>query len=100
MMNLQHTEDRQQSQHQQQIIHMLGPLSQQLEQLGGQVAQLERDRGQQYGQLSQQLRTAHATDAALLENTHKLVASLRSSSARGRSEEHTSELQSRGHLVC
>src|SRR5690625_7777807 len=70
---------------------MLGPLSQQLEHLGGQVAQLDRDRGQQYGQLSQQLRTAHATDSAMLEHTHKLVASLRSSSARG----HWGEVQLR-----
>src|SRR5690625_6785980 len=70
---------------------MLGPLSQQLEHLGGQVAQLDRDRGQQYGQLSQQLRSAHATDSALLENTQKLVSSLRSSSARG----HWGEVQLR-----
>lgn len=91
LLDQQRTEDRQQFQSQQQIVHMLGPLSQQLEHLGGQVAQLERDRGQQYGQLSQQLRTAHATDAALLENTHKLVASLRSSSARG----HWGEVQLR-----
>lgn len=87
----QRTEDRQQYQSQQQVLQMLGPLSKQLEHLGGQVAQLERDRGQQYGQLSQQLRTAHSTDAALLENTHKLVASLRSSSARG----HWGEVQLR-----
>lgn len=91
LLDRQRTEDRQQFQSQQQIMQMLGPLSQQLEHLGGQVAQLERDRGQQYGQLSQQLRTAHATDAALLENTHKLVASLRSSSARG----HWGEVQLR-----
>ena len=91
LLDQQRSEDRQHYQSQQQILQMLGPLSQQLEQLGGQVAQLERDRGQQYGQLSQQLRTAHATDAALLENTHKLVASLRSSSARG----HWGEVQLR-----
>lgn len=91
LLDRQRSEDRQQFQSQHQILQMLGPLSQQLEHLGGQVAQLERDRGQQYGQLSQQLRTAHATDSALLENTHKLVASLRSSSARG----HWGEVQLR-----
>lgn len=91
LLEQQRSEDRQQFQSQQQVVQMLGPLSQQLEHLGGQVAQLERDRGQQYGQLSQQLRSAHATDAALLENTHKLVASLRSSSARG----HWGEVQLR-----
>lgn len=91
LLDRQRNEDRQHFQSQQQIMHMLGPLSQQLEQLGGQVAQLERDRGQQYGQLSQQLRSAHATDSALLENTQKLVASLRSSSARG----HWGEVQLR-----
>ena len=91
LLDRQRTEDRQQYQSQQQVLQMLGPLSKQLDHLGGQVAQLERDRGQQYGQLSQQLRTAHTTDAALLENTHKLVASLRSSSARG----HWGEVQLR-----
>lgn len=91
LLERQRSEDRQHYQSQQQIMHMLGPLSQQLEHLGGQVAQLERDRGQQYGQLSQQLRSAHATDSALLENTQKLVASLRSSSARG----HWGEVQLR-----
>ena len=91
LLDRQRNEDRQHFQSQHQILQMLGPLSQQLEHLGGQVAQLERDRGQQYGQLSQQLRTAHATDSALLENTHKLVASLRSSSARG----HWGEVQLR-----
>lgn len=91
LLERQRHEDRDQFQSQQQIVQMLGPLSKQLEHLGGQVTQLERDRGQQYGQLSQQLRTAHATDAALLENTHKLVASLRSSSARG----HWGEVQLR-----
>ena len=91
LLERQRTEDRQQFQSQHQILQMLGPLSQQLDQLGTQVAQLERDRGQQYGQLSQQLRTAHLTDSALLENTQKLVASLRSSSARG----HWGEVQLR-----
>lgn len=91
LLERQRTEDRQQFQSQHQILQMLGPVSQQLDQLGTQVAQLERDRGQQYGQLSQQLRTAHLTDSALLENTQKLVASLRSSSARG----HWGEVQLR-----
>lgn len=91
LLERQRTEDRQQFQSQHQIVQMLGPLSQQLDHLGTQVAQLERDRGQQYGQLSQQLRTAHLTDSALLENTQKLVASLRSSSARG----HWGEVQLR-----
>lgn len=85
------TDDRQQFQSQHQIVQMLSPLSKQVEQLGSQVTQLERDRGQQYGQLAQQLRTAHATDSALLENTQKLVTSLRSSSARG----HWGEVQLR-----
>src|SRR5699024_10744566 len=91
LLERQRTEDREQFQSQHQIVQMLGALAQQLDHLGTQVAQLERDRGQQYGQLSQQLRTAHLTDAALLENTQKLVASLRSSSARG----HWGEVQLR-----
>lgn len=91
LLDRQRNEDRQQFQSQQKVVQMLGPLAQQLDQLGSQVTQLERDRGQQYGQLSQQLRNAHATDSALLENTQKLVASLRSSSARG----HWGEVQLR-----
>lgn len=91
MLARQQVDDREQFQSQQQIMQLLGPVSAQLNQLGSQVAQLERDRGHQYGQLTQQLRTAHATDTALLENTQKLVASLRSSSARG----HWGEVQLR-----
>lgn len=91
MLTRQQVDDREQFQSQQQIMQLLGPVSAQLNQLGSQVAQLERDRGHQYGQLTQQLRTAHATDTALLENTQKLVASLRSSSARG----HWGEVQLR-----
>lgn len=91
LLEQQRNEDRQQVQSQHQIVRMLGPLSQQLDHLGGQVAQLERDRGQQYGQLAAQLRNAQATDSALLENTQKLVASLKSSSARG----HWGEVQLR-----
>ena len=91
LLERQRNEDRQQFQSQHQIVQMLGPLSQQLDHLGGQVAQLERDRGQQYGQLAAQLRNAQATDSALLENTQKLVASLKSTSARG----HWGEVQLR-----
>ena len=91
LLEQQRNEDRQQFQSQHQIVQMLSPLSQQLDHLGGQVAQLERDRGQQYSQLATQLRNAQATDSALLENTQKLVASLKSSSARG----HWGEVQLR-----
>ncbi|NLZ97326.1 MAG: hypothetical protein GX920_00660, partial [Micrococcus sp.] len=47
LLDRQRHEDREHSQSQQQIVQMLGPLSKQLEHLGGQVSQLERDRGQQ-----------------------------------------------------
>src|SRR5699024_6512209 len=73
LLERQRHDDRGQSHPQQHMVQMLGPLCKRLEHLGCQVSQLDPNRSQQYGQLTPQLRTAHATDAALLENTHKLV---------------------------
>src|SRR5699024_7392620 len=47
LLDRQRTEDRNQIPSQLQMMKMLGPLSQQLVPSGGQVAQLERNRGQQ-----------------------------------------------------
>ncbi len=73
------------------VLQALTPVGQRLETLQRQVGLLERDRVEQYGQLSEQLKTAAATDSALLVNTRSLVATLRSTSARG----HWGEVQLR-----
>lgn len=73
------------------VLKALAPVGQRLETLQRQVGMLERDRVEQYGQLSEQLKTAAATDTALLVNTRSLVATLKSTSARG----HWGEVQLR-----
>lgn len=73
------------------VLRALSPVAQRLELLQRQVGLLERDRVEQYGQLSEQLKTAAETDTALLVNTQSLVATLRSTTARG----HWGEVQLR-----
>ena len=73
------------------VLRALAPVGQRLETLQRQVGMLERDRVEQYGQLSEQLKTAAATDTALLVNTRSLMATLKSTSARG----HWGEVQLR-----
>lgn len=66
------------------VLQALGPVAQKLADVQRQVALLERDRVEQYGQLSQQLRDARDADAALLLTTRSLDSALRSNSARGK----------------
>lgn len=83
--------DRDRSATESKVLAALAPVGQRLETLQRQVGMLERDRVEQYGQLSEQLKTAAATDTALLVNTRSLVATLKSTSARG----HWGEVQLR-----
>ncbi|MEW1979651.1 DNA recombination protein RmuC [Citricoccus sp. NPDC079358] len=85
------TADRDRSAAESKVLTALAPVGQRLETLQRQVGMLERDRVEQYGQLSEQLKTAAATDSALLVNTRTLVATLKSTSARG----HWGEVQLR-----
>ncbi len=66
------------------MLGALAPLSERLSGLQRQVSLLERDRVEQYGQLSQQLQDAKQADALLLQTTRSLASSLRSTTARGR----------------
>lgn len=66
------------------VLQALSPLTERLSGLQRQVALLERDRVEQYGQLAQQLQDAKQADALLLEATRSLASSLRSTTARGR----------------
>ncbi|MFC7400797.1 DNA recombination protein RmuC [Citricoccus sp. GCM10030269] len=83
--------DRDRTEAESKVLTALAPVDQRLQTLQRQVGMLERDRVEQYGQLSEQLKTAAATDSALLVNTRSLVATLKSTSARG----HWGEVQLR-----
>jgi DNA recombination protein RmuC len=85
------TADRDRAAAESKVLTALAPVGQRLETLQRQVGMLERDRVEQYGQLSEQLKSAAATDSALLVNTKSLVATLKSTSARG----HWGEVQLR-----
>ncbi|GAA5229902.1 DNA recombination protein RmuC [Arthrobacter cryoconiti] len=66
------------------VLAALGPVSEKLNAVQRQVALLERDRVEQYGQLAEQLRDAKASDARLLATTTSLESALRSNNARGK----------------
>lgn len=65
------------------VLRALGPVAEKLSLVQTQVALLERDRVEQFGQLSQQLRQARLNDEQLLRSTQSLSAALQSNSARG-----------------
>ena len=66
------------------VLRALGPVAEKLSDVQRQVALLERDRVEQYGQLAQQLRDAKDADAQLLLTTQSLASALRSNSVRGK----------------
>lgn len=65
------------------VLRALAPVAEKLTAVQQQVALLERDRLEQYGQLAQQLQEARLSDAQLIRSTHALESALRSNSARG-----------------
>jgi DNA recombination protein RmuC len=65
------------------VLRALAPVAEKLTAVQQQVALLERDRVEQYGQLAQQLQDARLSDEQLLRSTHALASALRSNSARG-----------------
>lgn len=91
MLTRQLEQDQQRHRQDADLSRQLGPLAQQVKDLGQHVSVLERDRNHQYGELAQQLKTVSETDAALMTNTQALVATLRANSARG----HWGEVQLR-----
>ncbi|TPV52062.1 DNA recombination protein RmuC [Pseudarthrobacter phenanthrenivorans] len=65
------------------VLRALAPVAEKLTAVQQQVALLERDRVEQYGQLTQQLQEARLSDEQLIRSTHALESALRSNSARG-----------------
>lgn len=65
------------------VLRALAPVAEKLGAVQRQVALLERDRVEQYGQLAQQLQSARESDAALLQTTHALNAALANNASRG-----------------
>jgi DNA recombination protein RmuC len=65
------------------VLRALAPVAEKLTAVQQQVALLERDRLEQYGQLAQQLQQARLSDEQLIRSTHALESALRSNSARG-----------------
>lgn len=65
------------------VLRALGPLSDRMRTIQEHVTRLERDRAQQFGDLSRALKTAQQTDRELQKATSTLENSLRSTSARG-----------------
>ena len=76
-------EDAERQRAESQVMSTLAPLGQRLAALQEQVSVLERDRASQFGRLGEQLRAAAATDRDLLNQTTSLMATLKSTSARG-----------------
>ncbi|MBG6085502.1 DNA recombination protein RmuC [Zhihengliuella flava] len=76
-------DERERSGEERSVMHLLAPLADRLRQVQQQVGVLERDRVEQFGQLSQQLATAAEQDAALLKTTSSLASALSNSATRG-----------------
>ncbi|MDQ0096291.1 DNA recombination protein RmuC [Paeniglutamicibacter psychrophenolicus] len=76
-------EERLRGSEDQSVLHALAPVAEQLRQVRAQVSVLERDRVEQFGQLSEQLVHAAANDAELLRTTGSLAAALGNNAVRG-----------------
>lgn len=77
------TEERTRDAADQSVLQALAPVAEQLRQVRQQVSLLERDRVEQFGQLSEQLVQAAHNDAQLLRTTGSLASALSNSAARG-----------------
>lgn len=65
------------------VLRALAPVGDALAHMQRQVAQLERDRTEQYGSLSAQLRASLESEEALRRTTESLAGALRSNATRG-----------------
>jgi DNA recombination protein RmuC len=83
LLSVQNRELNEQRNQDENVLRALAPVAEKLTAVQQQVALLERDRVEQYGQLAQQLSDARLSDEQLLRSTHALAAALRSNSARG-----------------
>jgi DNA recombination protein RmuC len=68
---------------QNQVLQALAPVRETLGAMQQKVAELERERAQQYGSLAEQLRLARATDEQLRATTESLAGALKSNATRG-----------------
>lgn len=80
---LQLQEHKLQSEQENKILVQLAPVKQQLEQMQSTVQRLERERGEQFSSISEQLRAAIETDENLRKQTQQLAQALSSNSLRG-----------------
>lgn len=87
----QRTQEAEAAQERESLLEMLHPVRQGVTEMQRQVQELERERSAQHSRLSQQLSTAAASDAKIIESTQALLGSLHSTSARG----HWGEVQLR-----
>ncbi len=67
----------------QQVLQALAPVKETLDSMQRKVAELEQQRSQQYGSLSEQLKLAQLSDEALRATTESLASALRSNNVRG-----------------
>ncbi|AYG02585.1 DNA recombination protein RmuC [Gryllotalpicola protaetiae] len=68
---------------QNQVLQALAPVRETLGAMQQKVAELERERSEQYGSLAEQLRLARVSDERLRTTTESLAGALRSNSTRG-----------------
>ncbi|QDZ14403.1 DNA recombination protein RmuC [Humibacter ginsenosidimutans] len=66
-----------------QVLQALAPVRATLDAMQRKVTELEQQRSQQYGSLSEQLKQAHLSDEALRATTESLASALRSNNVRG-----------------
>jgi len=76
-------EQKQLSEQENKILVQLAPVKQQLEQMQTTVQRMEKERGEQFSSISEQLRAAIETDENLRKQTQQLSQALSSNSLRG-----------------
>jgi len=83
MLQRQHEELRGDQDKENKILQALAPVSERLNDMQRTVAELEKQRSEQHGQIAQQLRAAVQSDELLRGTAEQLASALRSNSVRG-----------------
>jgi len=65
------------------VMQALSPVRESLQRMQQRVDEMQRERTEQFGQVSEQLRTAHTLDQQLRATTEQLAGALRSNTTRG-----------------
>src|SRR5699024_11369511 len=79
---------------------LVEPLSRTLDEVKKEMTTAEKERSNAHTALTERVQAMRSDSQHLRQETSQLVSALRAPQVRGRSEEHTSELQSRFDLVC